>query len=85
MFAGVDNASWTGFPLFLLAMAFLLVVWLVVSPFTIQHARLVQRSGAVVVGCLMGLAESWHAHSQLGSVDVHLNRMTVAAMEMRAL
>jgi methionine sulfoxide reductase catalytic subunit len=35
MFGGVDNASWTGFPLFVLAMAVLAIAWLLVSPFTI--------------------------------------------------
>ena len=61
MFGGVDDASWTGFPLFVLAMAVLVAAWLVASPFTIRHARLVQRTGAFMVGWLMGLAERWDA------------------------
>jgi hypothetical protein len=45
MFGGVNDVSWTGFSLFLLAMAILVAAWLVVSPFTIRYARLVQRTG----------------------------------------
>ena len=70
MFAGVDNASWTGFPLFLLAMAILVVAWLVASPFTIRYARLVQRTGAFMIGWLMGLAERWDPQSQLTKKDI---------------
>ena len=32
MFGGVDDAYWTGFPLFLLAMAIMIAAWLVASP-----------------------------------------------------
>ena len=70
MFAGVDNASWAGLPLFLLAMAFLTTAWLLVSPFTVRHARLVQRTGRFMVGWLKGLAERWDAHSQLTEKDI---------------
>lgn len=70
MFAGIDDASWTGFPLFLVAMAILLAAWLVVSPFTIRHARLVQRTGAFMIGWLMGLAEGWDPRSQLTKKDI---------------
>ena len=70
MFGGVDDASWTGFPLFLLAMAILVAAWLVASPFTIRHARLVQRTGAFMIGWLMGLAEGWDPRSQLTKKDI---------------
>ncbi len=70
MFAGVDDASWTGLPLFLLAMAILVVAWLVASPFTIRYARLVQRTGAFTIGWLMGLAEGWDPRSQLTKRDI---------------
>jgi thiosulfate reductase cytochrome b subunit len=64
MFGGVDDASWTEFPLFVLTMAILTIAWLVASPYTIRHARLVQRAGAFVVGWVMGLAEGWDPRSQ---------------------
>jgi sulfoxide reductase catalytic subunit YedY len=70
MFGGVDDASWRGFPLFLLAMAILAVCWAVASPFTLRHARLVQRVGAAMVGGLMGLAERWDPRSQLTKKDI---------------
>ena len=70
MFGGVNDASWTGFPLFLLAMAILVAAWLVASPFTIRHARLVQRTGAFMIGWLMGLAEGWDPRSQLTKKDI---------------
>ncbi len=64
MFGSVDNASWTGFPLFLLAMVILAIGWLLASPFTIRQARLVQRAGAFIIGWIMGLAESWDPRSR---------------------
>jgi len=70
MFGGVDDASWTGFPLFLLAMAILFAAWLVASPLTIRYARLVQRTGAFMIGWLMGLAEGWAPRSQLARKDI---------------
>jgi methionine sulfoxide reductase catalytic subunit len=70
MFGGVDNASWAGFPLFVLAMAVMVVAWLIASPFTIKHARLVQRTGAFAVGWVKGLAERWDAPSQLTEKDI---------------
>jgi DMSO/TMAO reductase YedYZ molybdopterin-dependent catalytic subunit/thiosulfate reductase cytochrome b subunit len=70
MFAGVDDASWTGFPFFLLAMAILVAAWLVASPLTIRYARLVQRTGAFTIGWLMGLAEGWDPRSQLEKKDI---------------
>jgi methionine sulfoxide reductase catalytic subunit len=70
MFGGVDNASWAGFPLFVLAMAVMVVAWLIASPFTIKHARLAQRTGAFAVGWVKGLAERWDAPSQLTEKDI---------------
>jgi DMSO/TMAO reductase YedYZ molybdopterin-dependent catalytic subunit/thiosulfate reductase cytochrome b subunit len=70
MFGGVDDASWTGFPFFLLAMAILAACWLAASPFTLRFARQVQQVGQFMVGWLMGLAERWDPHSQLGEKDI---------------
>ncbi|MEO8926415.1 MAG: molybdopterin-dependent oxidoreductase [Caulobacteraceae bacterium] len=70
MFAGVDNASWTGLPLFLAAMAVLTTAWLIVSPFTLRHARLVQRTGAFTIGWLKGLAEWWSPSTQYAEKDI---------------
>ncbi len=70
MFAGVNNDSWAGFPLFVMAMAILTVAWLIVSPFTIRHARLVQRVGGFMTGWLKGLAEWWSPSTQYTKKDI---------------
>jgi DMSO/TMAO reductase YedYZ molybdopterin-dependent catalytic subunit len=70
MFGGVDDASWTGFPLFLGAMSILAACWFAASPFTIRYARLVQYAGTFTVGWLKGLAERWDVHSQLTRRDI---------------
>ena len=57
-------------PLFALAMTVMVATWLLVSPFTIKHARLVQRTGAFMIGWLKGLAERWDVHSQLTEKDI---------------
>ena len=51
-------------------MAVMVVAWLLVSPFTIKHARLVQRTGAFMIGWLKGLAERWDVHAQLTEKDI---------------
>jgi len=70
MFGGVDDNSWRGLPLFVLAMAVLTVAWLLASPYTLRHARRVQRMGAFMVGWIMGLVEGWNPCSQLTKKDV---------------
>ena len=70
MFGGVNDASWTGFPLFVLSMSTLGIAWLAASPFTIRYARLVQHVGASMVGWIMGLAEGWDPRSQLNRKDI---------------
>jgi sulfoxide reductase catalytic subunit YedY len=70
MFAGVENQSWAGFPLFLLAMIVLTTAWLVASPLTIRYARHVQHTGAFMIGWLKELSEWWDPHSQLTEKDI---------------
>src|SRR5450759_2342168 len=45
MFAGVNDDSWSGAWVFVPAIILLVVAWWLASPFTIRHARLVQRIG----------------------------------------
>lgn len=52
MFAGVESDAWAGLPLFLTAMAVMTIAWLLASPFTRRHARLVQRTGRFMIGWL---------------------------------
>lgn len=48
----------------------MIAAWLIASPFTIRHARLVQHTGAVMIGWLMGLIEGWDVCSQLTEKDI---------------
>ena len=70
MFAGVESHSWAGFPLFVLAMVLVGLAWWVASPFTIRHARLVQRTGQFMVGWIKGLSEWWEPNAQLTEKDI---------------
>jgi DMSO/TMAO reductase YedYZ molybdopterin-dependent catalytic subunit len=70
MFAGVENKSWDGFPLFLVAMVILIMAWLVASPLTIRYARRVQHTGKFMIGWLKELSEWWDPHSQLTEKDI---------------
>jgi sulfoxide reductase catalytic subunit YedY len=70
MFAGVENASWAGFPLFLAAMAVMTAAWLLASPLTIRYPRLVQKIGKLMVGWIKGLGERWDPRSQLTEKDI---------------
>ena len=51
-------------------MVFLTIAWLLASPLTIRHARLVQRAGSFMIGWIVGLAESWDTRSQLTKRDI---------------
>ncbi|MEO8921552.1 MAG: molybdopterin-dependent oxidoreductase [Caldimonas sp.] len=64
MFAGVDSPSWAGFWPFLLAMVLVGLAWWRVSPFTIAHARWVQRTGMFMIGWLKSLTEWWNPSAQ---------------------
>lgn len=70
MFAGVENGSWSGFWLFLLAMAVVGICWVWASPFTLDNARLVQRMGRFSIGWLKGLVEWFDPRSQLTEQDI---------------
>ncbi len=70
MFAGVSNDSWAGFPLFVVAMAIMTAAWLVASPFTLRHARLVEHVGRFMIGWLKELAEWWNPSTQYTEKDI---------------
>ena len=64
MFAGTDNNSWEGFMIFCAAMLLVIVTWVLASPFTIKHARLVQKVGRTMIGPIKGLAEWWSPETE---------------------
>jgi len=70
MWAGVNDGSWSGFAVFVPLITLVAVAWALASPFTIRHARLVQRIGTFMVGPVKGLAEWWDPKSQLTEKDI---------------
>ena len=72
MFAGVDDDSWKGFAIFLPAMALVAVTWWLASPFTIRHARVVQKVGEFMMWPFNALTEWWDPTSQLEEKDISL-------------
>lgn len=70
MFAGVNDDSWRGLAWFAVAMAVLAVAWVGASPFTIQHARVIQKSGRQLIGKLKSLAERWEPRVQYADSDI---------------
>ena len=70
MWAGVHDDSWSGFAVFVPLITLVGFLWWRASPFTIRHARLVQRTGAFMVGWLKGIAERGDPKSQLTSEDI---------------
>ena len=70
MFAGVHNDSWSGFKIFIPAMALVAVTWWLASPFTIRHARVVQRIGEFMMWPFNALTEWWDPNSQLTEKDI---------------
>ena len=70
MFAGVEGSSWAGIAPFIAAMVVVALAWWVASPFTIRHARLVQRVGMFMVGWLKGLAEWWSPNNLMTEKDI---------------
>lgn len=70
MFAGVHDGSWSGFKIFVPAIALVVVTWWLASPFTIRHARLVQRIGEFMMWPFNALTEWWDPNSQLAEKDI---------------
>jgi methionine sulfoxide reductase catalytic subunit len=67
----IDRAThWVGLPFFLVAMAVIVAAWLWATPFTIKHARLVQKTGQFIIGGLKRLAELWDPTSELTERDI---------------
>src|SRR5262249_42825842 len=61
---------WSGLPQFLVAMAVLVVAWLVATPLTIRHARKVQKTGWFMIGGLKEIGERGDPTSQLTEKDI---------------
>lgn len=70
MWAGVNNGSWDGAMIFGAALIVAIVAWYLASPFTIRHARLVQRIGQAMVGPLMAVGEWGSPKTQYTQQDI---------------
>ncbi len=70
MWAGVHDGSWSGFVVFAPLIAVVGATWWLATPFTIRHARVVQRVGTFMVGWLKGMAEWWSPTSELTERDI---------------
>ncbi|HUI90017.1 MAG TPA: molybdopterin-dependent oxidoreductase [Anaerolineales bacterium] len=71
IFVGINDASsWTGFWIYLLILALLITAWFLVSPFTIQQARRVQKIGEALVGSIQSLAELWSPNTTYSEKDI---------------
>ena len=70
MFAGVHDGSWSGFAIFVPAMALVAVTWWLASPFTLRHARVVQKIGEFMMWPFNALTEWWDPNSQLAEKDI---------------
>ncbi len=70
MFAGVNDGSWSGLAIFVPAMALVAVTWWLASPFTIRHARIVQKVGEFLMWPFNALTEWWDPNSQLAEKDI---------------
>jgi sulfoxide reductase catalytic subunit YedY len=70
MWAGVNDSSWSGFAIFLPLITLVAIAWGLASPFTIRHARLVQRIGQFMVGPIKGLVEWWDPKSELTETEI---------------
>lgn len=70
MFAGVHDNSWNGSWIFIPAMVLVGVTWWLASPFTLRHARVVQRIGEFLSRPFGRVTQSWDATSQLTEADI---------------
>ena len=57
IYAGQNDHSWIGFWLFAGTMVIVVVGWVAATPFTINHPRVVQRTGQAIIGPLQHLFE----------------------------
>ena len=70
MWAGVRDNSWSGFAVFVPAILLVALAWWWASPFTLRHARLVQKIGEFMSRPFGAATQSWDAKSQLSEKDI---------------
>lgn len=70
MTLGTDTDSWLGVALYVAWMAVVAVFWIVASPLTIRHPRVIQRAGRFMVGWLKGLLENTNPTATYAESDI---------------
>jgi sulfoxide reductase catalytic subunit YedY len=70
MFAGGRDASWSGALVFAPAMLLVALAWWRATPFTLRHARLVQKIGGFMGRPFGAVTQWWDATSQLTEKDI---------------
>ena len=67
---GTNTESWWGVALYALWMAVVVVLWIWVSPFTLRHPEVVQRTGRWLIGWLKGFMEWWDPRATYSEKDI---------------
>ena len=67
---GTDTEAWTGTLIAGGALLALIGLWFWATPFTIKHARVVQRAGRALIGPIMGGMEIWSPTTQYTEKDI---------------
>jgi DMSO/TMAO reductase YedYZ molybdopterin-dependent catalytic subunit/thiosulfate reductase cytochrome b subunit len=67
---GVDVRDWSGFGVFALGIGIIVVLWTVVTPFTLRFPRVVQSVGRFLVGWLMAGMERWRPSAEYSEKDI---------------
>ncbi len=67
MYAGRDATTWVGFGVFTVSMVVFVIGWLVATPLTLRHPRLIQRVGYALIGPTQRLFE--HLDATPGEYD----------------
>jgi sulfoxide reductase catalytic subunit YedY len=67
---GNDTGGWEGTIITAVVLLILAGIWFSASPFTLQNARLVQKTGQFLVGWIKGLMELWDPKTQYEEKDI---------------
>lgn len=78
MFYGVNSNGVEGMWIAAVALTLVAIAWIWASPFTLKHARLVQRVGKKLVG--HGWAEAWDVSTQYTEADIAQRLWTNGAL-----
>ncbi|MGH8012045.1 MAG: molybdopterin-dependent oxidoreductase [Candidatus Binataceae bacterium] len=70
MFAGVNDNGYLGFIIMGIAVALVIAMWIIATPLTLRHARMVQKTGQFLVGWIKGLSEWWDPNKQFTEADI---------------